>query len=155
MKVIFIKDLQGTGKKGEIKEVKPGYARNYLIPEGIAIEATPENIRQMERQEQILATRKNKELTRAKEIKKALQEGSITISAKAGQDEKLFGAITPEDIAEAILQQKNIEIDKHQILLEQPIKKLGIYKVSIRTGENITAEVKIWVVREKYYAQKE
>ncbi|HOL21253.1 MAG TPA: 50S ribosomal protein L9 [bacterium] len=149
MKVIFIKDLQGTGKKGEIKEVKPGYARNYLIPEGIAIEATPENIRQMERQEQILATRKNKELTRAKEIKKALQEGSITISAKAGQDEKLFGAITPEDIAEAILQQKNIEIDKHQILLEQPIKKLGIYKVSIRTGENITAEVKIWVVREK------
>jgi len=149
MKVIFIKDLQGTGKKGEIKEVKPGYARNYLIPEGIAIEATPENIRQMERQEQILATRKNKELTRAKEIKKALQEGSITISAKAGQDEKLFGAITPEDIAEAILQQKNIEIDKHQILLEQPIKKLGIYKVSIRTGENITAEVKVWVVREK------
>ena len=149
MKVIFIKDLEGTGKKGEIKEVKPGYARNYLIPKGIAIEATPENIRQLERQEQLFTTKKKKELSRAKEIKNILENASITIATKAGQDEKLFGAITPEDIAEAVLQQKNIEIDKHQILLEQPIKKLGVYKVPIRIGENITAEVKVWVVREK------
>ncbi|MCX8081851.1 MAG: 50S ribosomal protein L9 [bacterium] len=149
MKVIFIKDLPDIGKKGEIKDVKPGYARNFLIPKGIAIEATPENISQLEKQEQQLVSKKNKALSRAKEIKKVLQEGSITIAAKAGQDEKLFGAITPEDIAESILKQKNIEIDKHHILLEQPIKKLGIYKVSVRTGENITAEVKVWVVREK------
>ncbi|MCM8762334.1 MAG: 50S ribosomal protein L9 [Candidatus Omnitrophica bacterium] len=148
MKVILIKDLQGIGKKGETKEVKPGYARNYLIPKGIAIEATPENVRYLENQEQLATIRKKKELSRAKEVKNILQEDSITISAKAGQDEKLFGAITPEDIAEAILQQKNLEIDKHQILLEQPIKKLGVYKVSVRTGENITAEVKIRVVRE-------
>ncbi|MCM8830260.1 MAG: 50S ribosomal protein L9 [Candidatus Omnitrophica bacterium] len=148
MKVIFIKDLQGAGKKGEIKEVKPGYARNYLIPKGIAIEATPENVRQLENREQQSTLKKKKELSRAKEAKNILQEGSITISAKAGHDEKLFGAITPEDIAKAVIQQKNLEIDKHQILLEQPIKKLGVYKVPVRTGENITAEVKIWVVRE-------
>jgi len=149
MKVIFIKDLEGTGKKGEIKEVKPGYARNYLIPKGIAIEATPENIRQLERQEQLFTTKKKKELLRAKEIKNILENASITIAAKAGQDEKLFGAITPEDIAKEVLQQKNIEVDKHYVLLEQPIKKLGVYKVPIRIGENITAEVRVWVVREK------
>ncbi|MCM8760344.1 MAG: 50S ribosomal protein L9 [Candidatus Omnitrophica bacterium] len=148
MRVIFIEDLPGTGKKGETKEVKAGYARNYLIPKGIAIEATPENIRKLENYEKLNTLRKKKELARAKEVKNILQEGSITISTKAGQDDKLFGAITPEDIAEAVSQQKNIEIDKHQILLEQPIKKLGVYKVSVRTGENITAEVKIWVIRE-------
>jgi len=149
MKVIFIKDLEGTGRKGEIKDVRSGYARNYLIPKGIAIEATPENIKQLEKQEQLFTIKKKKEFSRANEIKNFLEDGSITIDAKAGQDEKLFGAITPEDIAEAVLRQKNIEIDKHQILLEQPIKKLGIYKVSVRTGENITAEVRVWVVREK------
>lgn len=149
MKVIFIKELPGTGKQGEIKEVKDGYARNYLIPRGFAIEATEENIRRLERENEISSARKKKELTRAKEIKKIVEEGSITIMSKAGQDEKLFGAITAEDIAQALLEQKNVEIDKHQILLEQPIKKLGVYKVPVRTGENITAEVKVWVVREK------
>lgn len=149
MKVIFIKDLQGIGKQGEIKEVKTGYARNYLIPKGIVIEATPENIRQLENHEKLIAIKENKELSRAKEVKNILEKDSITISVKAGQDEKLFGAITPEDIRDAILQQKKLEIDKYQILLEQPIKKLGIYKVSVRTGKNITAEVKVWVVREK------
>lgn len=149
MKVIFIKELPGTGKQGEIKEVKDGYARNYLIPRGFAIEATEENIRRQERENEISSARKKKELTRAKEIKKIVEEGSITIMSKAGQDEKLFGAITAEDIAQALLEQKNVEIDKHQILLEQPIKKLGVYKVPVRTGENITAEVKVWVVREK------
>lgn len=149
MKVIFIKELPGTGKKGEIKEVKDGYARNYLIPRGFAIEATEENIRRQERENEISSARKKKELTRAKEIKKIVEEGSITIMSKAGQDEKLFGAITAEDIAQVLLEQKNVEIDKHQILLEQPIKKLGVYKVPVRTGENITAEVKVWVVREK------
>lgn len=149
MKVIFIKEFPGTAKKGEIKEVSPGYARNYLIPRGIVVEATPENIKQLERKEEILLAKKKKELARAKEIKSILERSSITIASKAGQDEKLFGAITPEDIRDAIIQQKNIEIDKHQILLEQPIKKLGVYKVPIRIGENINAEINVWVVREK------
>ena len=149
MKVIFIRDLQETGRKDEIKDVRTGYARNYLIPEGIAIEATGKNIMILKNQEQLLATRKKKMLSQAKDIKNALREESITINAKAGQDDKLFGAITSEDIAEAIRRQKNIEIDKHQIMIEQPIKKLGIYRVQIRLSEDITGEIKIWVVREK------
>ncbi|MDD3725649.1 MAG: 50S ribosomal protein L9 [Candidatus Ratteibacteria bacterium] len=149
MKVIFIKDFPGAGKKGDIKEVRDGYGRNYLIPRGIAIEATPENLEKLEKQEQLLSARKKKDILRAKEIKNILEGSSITITSKAGQDEKLFGAITPEDIVDALLQQKNVEIDKHQVLLEQPIKKLGIYNVPIKTGENITAEIRVWVVREK------
>ncbi len=149
MKVIFVKDLPGKGKKEEIKEVRTGYARNYLIPQGIAVEATGQNIRLLKDHEQMLEAKKKKVLSQAKEIRNALRDASITIDAKAGQDDKLFGAVTSEDIAEAIHKQKNVEIDKHQILIEQPIKKLGIYKIPIRFSEEVSGEVKIWVVREK------
>ncbi|MGI6595318.1 MAG: 50S ribosomal protein L9 [Elusimicrobia bacterium] len=149
MKIILIKDIPEVGKKGEIKDVKPGYARNYLIPTGAAMEATPANIALLERREKQLAAKKERDFSKAKETKELIQDESITISAKAGQDEKLFGAITSDNIAEAILKQKNIEIDKHRISLEQPIKKLGVYKIPIKTGESLTAEITVWVVREQ------
>ncbi|MBN1445083.1 MAG: 50S ribosomal protein L9 [Candidatus Omnitrophica bacterium] len=149
MRVIFVKDFPGKGKKEEIKEVRTGYARNYLIPEGIAVEATEHNIRLLKNQEHMLEAKKKKILFHAKETRNALRDASITVNAKAGQDDKLFGAVTSEDIAEAINKQKNVEIDKHQILIEQPIKKLGIYKIPVRFSEEVSGEVKIWVVREK------
>jgi len=149
MKVIFIKDLQGKGNKEDIKEVRTGYACNYLIPQGIAIEATPQNMQKLQNQEKALGKKKQKIVAQAKEIKNALKEASITINATAGPDDKLFGAVTSEDIATAIHQQVSIEIDKHQILIEQPIKKLGIYKIPVRLCEEVTGEVKIWIVSEK------
>jgi large subunit ribosomal protein L9 len=149
MKIIFLKDLPGKGKREEIKEVRTGYARNYLIPKGIAVEAIPQNIKKLQNQEKVLEKKKEKIVEQAKEIRNLLKEASITINAKAGQDDKLFGSITSEDIASAIHQQMSIEIDKHQIIIEQPIKKLGIYKIPVRLSEEVTGEVKIWIVSEK------
>ena len=149
MKVIFLKDFENKGKRGEIKEVKDGFARNFLIPQQIAIEATPSNIRMIEEMEKVAERKREKKLKQAKDIKKKLKETSITINMKAGQDDKLFGAITSEMIAEAIKKQTKLEIDRHQIVLEEPIKKLGIYKIPVRLAEGVEGEVKVWVVREK------
>ena len=149
MKVLFLKDLKGKGKQREIKVVKTGYARNYLIPQGIAVEATEINIKKMETEEKRLETRRNKGIEQAKEIRQELKKLSLTITSKAGQDDKLFGAVTNDDISKAIFDQAHIEIDKHQILLDQPIKKLGIYKVPVRLSEEVEGKVKVWVVREK------
>jgi len=149
MKIIFIKDYQTKAKKGEIKEVKDGFARNFLIPYGYAIEATEQNLKILKEKEKREEEKRKKKIEYAKEIKNILKEKSLTIQAKAGMDEKLFGAITNEIISEGIKQQLNIEIDKHQIILEEPIKKLGIYKIPIKLGENIEVLLKVWVVREK------
>jgi len=149
MKVIFIKDYQGKGKKGEIKEVKGGFARNFLIPYGYALEATEENIKILKEKEQTEELKKKKKIEQAKELRNVLKESSVTIEAKAGRDEKLFGAITSEIISEEIKKQLNIDIEKHQIILEEPIKKLGIYKVPVRLAEGIEGEIKVWIIREK------
>ncbi|MCS7180868.1 MAG: 50S ribosomal protein L9 [bacterium] len=149
MKIIFIKDYQDRGKKGEIKEVKDGFARNFLIPYGYAVEATEENIKRLKEKEKQEENKKRKKIEQAKELKNILKESSITIQAKAGRDEKLFGAITNEIISEEIKKQLNLDIEKHQIVLDEPIKKLGIYKVPIKLSEGIDGELKVWIVREK------
>jgi large subunit ribosomal protein L9 len=149
MKVIFIQDLPGKGKRKDIKEVRTGYARNYLIPKEIVKEATPQNIKILQEQEKKIEKKKTKIVEEAKRVKNSLRDKSITINSKAGQDDKLFGSVTTEDIASAIQQQLSIAIDKHQIMLEQPIKKLGIYKIPVRLCEEVIGEVKIWIVSEK------
>ncbi|MCM8804104.1 MAG: 50S ribosomal protein L9 [Candidatus Omnitrophica bacterium] len=149
MKIIFIKDYNNKGKTGEMKEVKDGFARNFLIPYGYAVEATEQNIRILKEKEKEKELKKKKKIEYAKKIKNSLKEKSITIQVKAGMDEKLFGAITNEIISEEIKNQLNIDIERHQIILEEPIKKLGIYKVPIRLAEGIEGEIKVWVVREK------
>ncbi len=149
MKVIFLKTVEGKGEEGEIKEVKDGFARNFLIPRGLAVEATEENLKRFEEKKRIEEHRRKKKLALAKDIKKKIEKVSITIKAKAGQDDKLFGAITAEDISKAIKEDTGIEIDKHQIILDQPIKKLGTYKVAVRLDEKINAVLRVWIVREE------
>ncbi|HOK56774.1 MAG TPA: 50S ribosomal protein L9 [bacterium] len=149
MKVIFIKDYQNKGKKGEIKEIKDGFARNFLIPYGYALEATESNIKILKEKEKMEETKKKRKIEQAKELKNILKESSVTIQAKAGRDEKLFGAITSEIISEEIKKQLNIDIERHQIILEEPIKKLGIYKVPVRLAEGLEGEIKVWIIREK------
>jgi len=149
MKVIFVKDFEGKGTRGEIKNVKDGYARNYLIPSGYALPATKENIKTIEARKKIEENKKEKRKRMAIETKKALNKVSITIRTKAGQDDKLFGAITSEIIAEELKNQAKIEIDRHQIILDEPIKKLGRYKIPVKLGEEVEGEIKLWVVREE------
>ncbi len=147
MKVIFVKDFEDKGKRGEIKDVKDGYARNYLIPSGYALPATKENIKIIEEMIKVEEKKKEKRKKMAIDIKKALNKSSITIRVKAGQDDKLFGAITSEIIAEELKNQTEIEIDRHQIILDEPIKKLGRYKIPVKLGEDVEGEIKLWVVR--------
>ncbi|MCM8768870.1 MAG: 50S ribosomal protein L9 [Candidatus Omnitrophica bacterium] len=148
MKVVFLKEVPGQGRPGEIKEVKPGYARNYLLPYGLAEEATESVLNRLQREQQQRRARAKKLRREAEEIRRKLEKTSITIRAKAGQDDKLFGAVTSEDIAQAIKEHTGLEIDRHQVILEQPLKKLDIYKVPIRVAEGVEAEVKVWLVRE-------
>lgn len=149
MKVIFLQDVAGKAKSKEVKDVPAGYARNYLIPKGLAVELTEQNINQLKKAEELAEKKKKKDLLHAKEIKARLKEASVTVYAKAGQDDKLFGAITSEDIVDAVNQQTGVELNKFQVVLEQPCKALGIYKVPVKLSEGVTGEVKIWVVREK------
>ena len=147
MKVIFIKELSGKGRAREIKDARDGYARNFLIPSGYAIPATDQNIK-MIKEKEIIENRKIENRKKmALDTKKALSNVSLTITAKAGQDDKLFGAITSEIISEELKNQVKIDIDKHQIVLDEPIKKLGRYKIPVKLGDEVEGEIKVWIVR--------
>ncbi len=147
MKIILRQDHEKLGKIGDIVEVKEGYARNYIIPRRIGFAATPGNLRALEEEKKQHAGRKQKELRQAERLATELDKTSITLKVKVGEDEKLFGSVTTQMIADA-LKEKNITVDKRLIELEEPIKALGIYSVSLKLHSNVSGKVKVWVVRE-------
>ena len=147
MKVILRKNYDQLGKIGDLVEVKDGYARNFLLPRQIAYIATKGNIRALEEEKLQMAKREVKELEAAKETASELENVSITIPVKVGEEDKIFGSVTSQMIADA-LKEKNYNIDKRKIDLEEPIKALGIYSVNIKLHNEINAIVKTWVVRE-------
>lgn len=132
MIVILKKDVKGTGKAGEVIKVSPGYARNMLIPRGLAVEATEGNIRNLEKQKQIQKENEAIEKAKAEEIALKLSKGNIVIKTKAGEGGRLFGSITNKDISEAIEKQLEIKIDRRKIVLENPIKELGEVNVEAK-----------------------
>lgn len=146
MIVILKKDVKGTGKAGEVIKVSPGYARNMLIPRGLAVEATEGNIRNLEKQKQIQKENEAIEKAKAEEIALKLSEGNIVIKTKAGEGGRLFGSITNKDISEAIEKQLEIKIDRRKIVLENPIKELGEVNVEAKLYPEVigkfTVEVK-------------
>lgn len=146
MQVILKKDTEKLGLAGDLVEVSNGYGRNYLLPKGLAVEATAKNIKSLEHERRLITDRKKNELRGAEAIKKKISETSVTIQMQAGEEDKLFGAVTAMDIAEA-LSKEGISIDKRNILLEEPVKRLGIYTVDVRIHPEITAELKVWVVK--------
>jgi len=146
MKVILSKDVDKLGKAGEVVETKSGYARNFLIPQGIARPTTAGNLRLIEEEQKLKEQRAKKELTQAEKLANKIQTISCTIAKEAGPDDKLFGAITTLDVVDA-LADENIKIDKHDVLLDEPIKELGIFHVEIKLHPEVTAKVKIWVVK--------
>lgn len=146
MIVILKKDVKGTGKAGEVIKVSPGYARNMLIPRGLAVEATEGNIRNLEKQKQIQKENEAIEKAKAEEIALKLSKGNIVIKTKAGEGGRLFGSITNKDISEAIEKQLEIKIDRRKIVLENPIKELGEVNVEAKLYPEVigkfTVEVK-------------
>ncbi len=147
MKIILKKDVENIGKTGDVVSVKDGYARNYLIPKDFAIKATRSNMKIVEELQANVARKANKAETAAKGTAKKLQDISVTATVKVGEDDKLFGAVTAQIIAELVAE-KGIELDKHNILLDEPIKELGVFDVPVKVGAGIKAEVKVWVVKE-------
>lgn len=147
MKVIFVKDVPGLGEEGDVMEAAPGYARNYLFPKGFAVEDSVFNRNRLKEQQKKIELRKLKKREEAQEAANAVSELSITIQAAVGKNEKLFGAVHENDIIKA-LKEQGYEIEKKNVLLSEPIKTTGAYKVKIKIYEDIEAELKVWVVKE-------
>ncbi|MDI6641154.1 MAG: 50S ribosomal protein L9 [Elusimicrobiota bacterium] len=154
MKIILKEDIKGFGKAGDIKDVKPGYARNYLIPKSLAVLATEKNLKLLELEKQRIEKEKDQEKKRIEELANILSKKSININVKVGETGKLFGTITKEDIAETIKSEMGIEIAKQDVLLEEPIKETGVYSIEVNVkSEKFTeiyqnAKVKVWVIEE-------
>ena len=148
MIVILNKDVKGTGKAGDVVKVSDGYARNMLIPKGLATEATQGNIRHLEKQKAIAAEKKAEEKAAAKEQAEKIGNLTITIKTKAGDGGKIFGSITSKDIAEGLKSQHGIEVDKKKIQLSSPIKQTGEMSVDIKLYSEVSAELKVKIEAE-------
>jgi large subunit ribosomal protein L9 len=147
MKVILKSDIERLGKAGEVVNVAVGYARNYLFPQGKALEASARNMEVIEVEKKNIAKVQERKKSESEALAGKLEQLSLTISKQAGENDKLFGTVTSMEIAGA-LEKEGHEIDKRKIMLEEPIKTLGIYSVPIRLHAEVTAQVKVWVVKE-------
>lgn len=147
MKVILRKEHDKLGQIGTIADVKDGYARNYLIPRGIAYPATDGSMRALEEEKKQAERRSNKEMKESEKLAANLDKVSLTIKMKVGEDEKLFGSVTAQMVADG-LKEQGYTIDKRVIDLEEPIKALGIYTVNVKLHASVVGKVKVWVVSE-------
>ncbi|WP_457678334.1 50S ribosomal protein L9 [Thermovibrio sp.] len=146
MEVILLKDMENLGKVGEVVKVKDGYARNYLIPSGIALPATKSNIARVKNELQSLRKKAERQLAKYKELAEKLNATRITIEHESGEEGKLFGSVTTSQIEKALHQAGFEEIEKKQIVLEQPIRETGTYEVKIHLFKDVDATVTIDVV---------
>jgi large subunit ribosomal protein L9 len=147
MKVIFIKDMKGQGKKGQVKEVSDGYAANFLLPRGIARPATEGNMKTLENQNAAEEKRKQEEKEEAQVLGKKLEETTIQLKAKAGEGGRLFGAITSKQIAE-VVSKTGIKLDKRKIELEEPIRTVGVTQMTVKLHPEVKATLKVQVTEE-------
>ncbi len=148
MEVILLESVEGLGVRGDRVQVARGYARNYLVPRNLAILATSAGARVYEEQQRARRSRTEKERRAAEALARKLGDVSLTLHAQVGEDEKLFGSITSSDIA-AALQGQGFEIDRRQVLLEEPLKVLGVYRVDVKLFQDISAAVKVWVAKQE------
>ncbi len=149
MEVLLLKDIEGLGQAGEIRKVADGYARNYLLPRGMASPATPGAIRQAESHRQSSARRKAKELSEAQALAQVLDGMTVTFQARAGESDRLYGSITNLNIAEALEEKIGQEVDRRKIDLEEPLKELGTHAVTIRLAAEAEAKVTVVIEREE------
>lgn len=147
MKVILREDVPNLGTAGNIVKVAPGYARNYLLPRSFAVPATVNNMKAFEHEQRVMEARRDKRKKEAEGVKGKLERISCSISKKVGEQDKLFGSVTTQDIEKAFAAEGFV-IDKKDILLTEPIKALGVYTVPIRVFDDVVANTKVWVVKE-------
>lgn len=148
MKVIFIQDVKGKGKKGEVKDVSEGYARNYLFKNNLAVEATKANLNQLEAQKKKQKEREQEILEEAKQLKEKLESISVEIKAKSGEGGRLFGSITNKQVSDQLKKDYQIKIDKRKIEMSEPIRSLGVTQVPVKLHQEVTATLKVHVKEE-------
>lgn len=145
MKVIVLKDTKNVGKKGDLKNVSDGYAKNFLIPKGIVVEATDANIRDLERKRAADAEKRATDKASAEVLKAKLAEIDVKLQTKAGEGGRVFGSVTSKDISDALNEQYGIEIDKKKIVLSNPIKQVGEYTVEAKLYQEVTGSFKVTI----------
>lgn len=145
MKVILLQDIKNVGKKDEIINSSDGYARNYLFPKKLAVEATKDNLNQLKARQETAKRKKEQEKEEAKQLAEKLKKITLSIQVKAGENGKIFGGVTAKEIAENLKEQQNIEIDKKKIIVKETIKALGNYSVEIKLYEGISANLAVSV----------
>ncbi|GEL76344.1 50S ribosomal protein L9 [Tenuibacillus multivorans] len=145
MKVIFTKDVKGKGKKGEVKDVSEGYARNYLLKNNLAVEATKGNMKQLEGQKKKQQEQEQEILNEAKHLKDQIEDLTVELTAKSGDSGRLFGSVTSKQIAEELKKKHNIKIDKRKIELDDPIRSLGYTNVPVKLHPEVTATLRVHV----------
>ena len=146
MKVILLQDVRGKGKKGQMLEVSDGYARNYMLPRKIAVEATPDAINTMNMNDKATQDRIAREKAEAMEVSRKLRGMTLTVTAKGGGAGRLFGSVTNQEIADALAQEAGIKLDKRKIVIADPIKNVGTYTVTCKLGYEITAPLTVKIV---------
>ena len=147
MKIILRNDYESLGRAGELVTVKDGFARNFLIPKGIAVLATKANMKRLEEERNMNARQKEKDFKEAEAVSKEIEKVSITATVAVGEEDKVFGSVTAQDIA-ALIKEKGFDVDKRKIVLDEPIKALGVYTVPIKLHSEVEANVRVWVVKE-------
>jgi large subunit ribosomal protein L9 len=147
MEIILRQAVENLGSPGDVVKVKSGYARNYLLPHGLAYEATPGNLKRIQQERDRLNAAENERRSAAQTLAERLEQVSLTFSARVGEEGKLFGSVTPADIAQQ-LEAQGFHIEKRQIDLHEPIKALGVYRVPIRLHADVKPEVRVWVIKQ-------
>ncbi|HKG92518.1 MAG TPA: 50S ribosomal protein L9 [Gemmatimonadaceae bacterium] len=147
MEVILRQAIDNLGGPGEIVKVSPGYARNFLLPRGFAVEATAGNKKRIEKERERLESAENERRSAAQELAGRIEQVSLTFSARVGEEGKLFGSVTASDIAQQLAQQ-GYEIERRQVDLHEPIKALGVYRVPVRLHADVRPEIKVWVIKQ-------
>ena len=147
MKIILTKDFEKLGKTGDLIEVKRGYARNFLIPKGIALLANDKNLHRLEQEQKQSVLKKDRDKINSEKLAVELSKISCTASVQVGEEDRVFGSVTSQEIS-ALLKEKGHEIDRKKIMLEEPIKALGIYDVPIKLHPEVEAKIKLWVVKQ-------
>jgi len=146
MEIILLEDVKGVGKRGEKVKVANGYARNFMIPNKLAVVSTDAGAAIFAEVERRRARRSQKSRREAEEAAKKYANVSVHISVEVGEEDRLFGSVTSADIAEA-LKEQGVEVDKRKIVLEEPLKQLGVYSVPIKLFQDVEAKIKVWVVK--------
>jgi large subunit ribosomal protein L9 len=146
MEVILRQAVESLGKPGDVVKVSNGYARNYLLPHGVAFEATPGNLKRIQQEKDRLEAAENERREAAQGLATKLEQVQLTFSARVGDEGKLFGSVTSADVAQQ-LEAQGFHIEKRQIDLHEPIKALGVYRIPIRLHADVKPEIRVWVIK--------